>query len=501
MKKETVIIIGAGPAGLTAAYELSKNKQFIPIVFEATNDIGGISKTVNFKGYHIDIGGHRFFSKSDRVMEWWNNIMPFEKSINSDIPKTEDNIMLLRKRVSRILYTRKFFDYPIRLTYKTLVQLGFYNVFLIGVSYLKSMLFPIKPELSLEDFLVNRFGEKLYATFFKDYTKKVWGVYPDKISAEWGVQRIKGLSVVKTILHALSALINKKSDVKQKNVETSLIEQFYYPKYGPGQLWETVAKIIIENDGQIYLNKKIVGINYNNNKILSVDVKDTLNNNVETVYADYFCSTMPIKDLINSFNNTVPNNVKNVANNLIYRDFITVGLLLKKINFSKKSNVISDNWIYIQETDVKVGRIQFFNNWSPYMVKDKNKIWIGLEYFCNENDEMWKKTNDELIKLALNEIVRLGFADNNDFVDATVIRMPKAYPAYFGDYNRFGEIREFLDAFENLFLIGRNGMHRYNNQDHSMLTAMIAVNNIINNIKTKNNIWSVNTESEYHEEK
>jgi protoporphyrinogen oxidase len=513
--KQTAAIIGGGPAGLTAAYEFVKHSEIVPIVIEMSEFWGGISRTENHNGNRIDIGGHRFFSKSEIVMDWWQEILPIyseESSVNiayqnqskkiqienkkSTIDK--DNILLVRKRKSRIFFNKKFYDYPISLSFQTILNLGFFNTFLIGLSYTKAVFFPIKKQISLEHFFINRFGNRLYKTFFKDYTEKVWGVPCSEISSEWGAQRIKGLSVTKTLTNAVKTIFkNSKSDLSQKNTETSLIEYFLYPKFGPGQMWETVAEKA-KNEGAILKqNSKIIAINIENNKVNSVILENRLTKEIETIACDYCISTMPIQELIKGLSCPVPIKVKEVANGLVYRDFVTVGLLLDKINFK-----LEDNWIYIQESYVKVGRIQVFNNWSPFMVNDENKFWIGLEYFCNETDEIWSYSESEMIQFASDEMIQLGFINSVDTVlDAKVIKVPKTYPAYFGSYSEFNQIRNFTDAIDNLFLVGRNGMHKYNNQDHSMLTAMQAVQNIINNDTDKSNIWSINTEEEYHEQK
>lgn len=497
--KKTAIIIGAGPAGLTAAYELLENTDIIPVVFEETSDIGGISKTVNYKGNRIDIGGHRFFSKSEKIMNWWLNILPLE-AIPEPNPENTDKVMLIRSRLSRILFLRKFFDYPISLSLNTILNLGFWRMVKIGLSYIKAYIFPRK-ENSLEDFFINRFGEELYLTFFKDYTQKVWGVSCSEIKPEWGAQRVKGLSITKTILNALKKPFMKKTDLAQKNMETSLIEQFIYPKLGPGYMWETVAGIIKQKGGGVNINKKVVGISCNGNKITSVMVKDTKTYTIEEYKADFIISTMPIKELIAGMSENVPEDVKKVADGLQYRDFITAGLLLDKLKINNKGNMIKDNWIYIQEKDVKLGRLQIFNNWSPYMVKNPKNIWLGLEYFCNEGDELWNMPDGEFCEFAKNELEKIGIIEKKDVLDSTVIRVQKAYPAYFGSYDNFDTLKNYLDNFENLFLVGRNGMHRYNNMDHSMLAAMTTVENIINGVKTKDNIWQVNAEEEYHESK
>lgn len=523
MSQKIAIIIGAGPAGLTAAYELLDKTDVKPVIYEMTGDIGGISKTVNYKGNRIDIGGHRFFSKSGRVMQWWQNILPLQgmpskddiilgrdvpisKEANAPDPEKTDRVMLVRGRISRIFFSRKFFDYPLSLNFRTLASLGILRTLKIGVSYIKARVFPIKNEKSLEHFFINRFGKELYLVFFKDYTEKLWGISCDQISPEWGAQRIKGLSVSKAVVHALKSLFSRHDSVTQKNTETSLINQFMYPKFGPGQMWREVAGIVEERGGEIHLKHKVIGLKHKDNKIVEIEAKDETSGNITTMKADYFISTMPVKELIESLGECVPEEVLQVARGLIYRDFITVGLLARKLKIQNKSkietinNIIPDCWIYIQEKDVKVGRMQIFNNWNPYMVKDINTVWMGLEYFCNEGDELWNKPDSSFTASAIDELARIGIIDKDDVLDSTLIRMPKAYPAYFGTYDRFHIIRNFTDKFENLFLVGRNGMHKYNNSDHSMLAAMIAVENIINNVKSKDNLWAVNTEVEYHEQ-
>lgn len=513
---KTALIIGGGPAGLTAAYEFLKETEITPIVIEMSQFWGGISRTETHNGNRIDIGGHRFFSKSEEVMNWWQEILPIfsedktttityqNKTQNISINTNKDlsnldAVLLVRKRKSRIFYNKKFFNYPISLSLKTIQNLGLINTFLIGISYFKAVLFPIKNPSTLEQFFINRFGNRLYKTFFKDYTEKVWGVPCSEISAEWGAQRIKGLSVTKTITNAVTAVFkSNKKDISQKHKETSLIEYFLYPKFGPGQMWETVAKKIEQQGGTLIQNSRVTAVNLNNkNKVTSVEIFNTLTAKTVTIECDYCISTMPIKELINSLNCIIPNEIKEIADGLIYRDFITVGLLLDSVAFE-----LEDNWIYIQESYVKVGRLQVFNNWSPYMVVDNTKTWVGLEYFCNETDKIWGYSDKKMTNLATSELVKLGFIKSEkEVLDAKVIKAPKTYPAYFGSYSEFNKIKAFTDTIENLFLIGRNGMHKYNNQDHSMLTAMQAVQNIKNNIVDKSTIWSINTEEEYHEEK
>jgi protoporphyrinogen oxidase len=356
--------------------------------------------------------------------------------------------------------------------------------------------------------MINRFGRELYSTFFKDYTRKVWGVYPAQMKAEWGAQRIKGLSVAKVMAHALRRVFNKNdASVAQKSTEQSLIERFLFPKHGPGQLWEEVAQKIKAKGGQIHLNRRVTGLKCSDGKIIEALIENSLNGEKETLKADYFLSTMPVKDLIHAMGEAADKNVKELADGLVYRDFITVGLLLKKLRIKNKTslktvgNIVPDLWIYIQEKDVKIGRLQIFNNWSPYMVKDHlNTVWVGLEYFCSEGDELWKMNDDEFIGFAVKELAKIGVIEHGDVLDSCLARIPKAYPSYAGTYSRFAELRRFIDRFDNLFLIGRNGTHRYNNTDHSMLTAIAAAENITEGRMTKDNIWSVNTEEEYHEE-
>ena len=514
MEKKKAIIIGGGPAGLTAAYEFLAHTDIQPIVIEMSAFWGGISRTEVHNGNRIDIGGHRFFSKSDEVMQWWQNILPIysekkqvsisyqnKKKIlaidSNDQLNENDNVLLVRKRKSRIFYNKSFYDYPISLNFQNLVKLGFWNSVFIGISYCKAAIFPIKNIKTLEEFFINRFGNRLYKTFFKEYTEKVWGVTCTEISAEWGAQRIKGLSIFKSIGNAIKKTFeSKKTDINQKKTETSLIEYFLYPKFGPGQMWETVAKKVSDKGGILKQNYKVIKINFLENAVTSVAIENTQTKETEIIQADFCISTMPINELIEALEYPVPTAVKTVSDGLMYRDFITVGLLLSKVNYT-----LEDNWIYIQENYVKVGRLQIFNNWSPFMVKDKNKIWVGLEYFCTINDDIWQMDAAELLNLATKEMIDLGFIDNKETVlDSKIIKVPKAYPAYFGSYDNFDKIKSFTNTFNNLFLIGRNGMHKYNNQDHSMLTAIKTVQNIKNNTTDKESIWSINTEDEYHEE-
>jgi len=524
MADRIAIIIGAGPAGLTAAYELLEKTDIKPIVYEMSGDIGGISKTVNYKGNRIDIGGHRFFSKSDRVMRWWGKIMPMQGAPSRDDlilgrkiklsedasapdPETTDRVMLVRGRLSRIFFLRSFFDYPISLKWSTFRNLGIVRIVRIGLSYARAVVLPIKDEKSLEDFFINRFGRELYETFFKDYTEKVWGVPCSQIKPDWGAQRIKGLSITKTVLHAMRSIIRKDESIDQKKTETSLIEQFMYPKFGPGQMWETVAEIVRERGGEIHLHQRLVGLERSGDRLVAARLQNMHSGETVTVPGDYFFSSMPVKELVAAMTPQPPTDVTRVAGGLTYRDFLTVGLLMKRLQIENETDIptvndiVPDNWIYIQERDVKLGRLQIFNNWSPYMVKDPDTVWIGLEYFCYEGDELWTMADERLIEFATDELARIDIIDPADVLDATVIRMPKAYPAYFGTYDEFETVKQYVNGIDNLFLVGRNGMHRYNNSDHSMLSAMVAVENIVNGVSTKDNIWTVNTEKDYHEAK
>jgi protoporphyrinogen oxidase len=558
------VIIGAGPAGLTAGLELLRRTDVQPIILEASDEIGGISRTIKYKGNRMDIGGHRFFSKSDRVMQWWVDLMPpdvgdvasepqsspqisyqgkkrivavparlseepvlrgagpidphaaedTDEEEEPDLhaaemlvtaePADPDLVMLIRPRKSRIYYLRKFFDYPITLTATTLKNLGLARTFSVGVSYMKSQVSQISPEKSLEDFLINRFGRQLYLTFFKSYTEKVWGTPCNEISAEWGAQRIKGLSLTTAVKHFLKKAFDGKaetSDLAQKGTDTSLIERFMYPKFGPGQLWEHVADQICEKGGEIHMGWKVDRIHCMNKQVVSIDAVNAQGER-QTFAGDYFFSTMPMRELVEAMDAPVPENVREVSEGLQYRDFITVGLLADRLKVKEPDGgLLKDTWIYVQEPDVILGRLQIFNNWSPYLVADPTKVWIGLEYFCYDTDNLWKMPDEELKKFAIAEVAKIGILNAEDVSDGHVVRVPKTYPAYFGTYDRFDELREFTDGFENLFLVGRNGMHKYNNQDHSMLTAMTVVDGIVAGHVDKAALWGINTEQEYHEEK
>ena len=524
--KKVAVIAGAGPAGLTAALELLQRSDVVPIVFEADAQVGGISKTINYRGNRMDLGGHRFFSKSDWVMRWWQAVLPVaqEEAQRPDAlrvhyqGKSHDltpsglgaasshAVMLVRQRLSRIFYRRRFFQYPLSLNASTVMSLGLVETLRIGLSYGHARLNSRSPEITLEDFLINRFGVRLYRTFFKSYTEKVWGVPCEQISAEWGAQRIKGLSVTKALAHALAGPFRNSADAAQRRTETSLIERFLYPKFGPGQMWEEVARRVSARGGRIHLRHRIVGIESDGIAVTAVNVLDEEVGSLQRVSCDYFVSTMPVRDLISMLRPT-DSQVQQIANNLPYRDFMTAGLLVRRMNSDKdsrntrKSNGMPpDNWIYIQEPDVKIGRLQVFNNWSPALVADPSTIWLGLEYFCREGDELWCMDKGRFIDFAAAELETIGLINRADVIDGTLVRVPKAYPAYFGAYGEFDKVRAYLDRVANLYPIGRNGMHRYNNQDHSMLAADRAVSSIINGGSGKTAIWRVNVDRDYHEE-
>jgi protoporphyrinogen oxidase len=414
--------------------------------------------------------------------------------------------MLIRQRLSRIFYRRRFFDYPLTLNANTVKSLGLIEALQIGLSYGRARFKSRSPEVTLEDFLVNRFGNRLFRTFFKDYTEKVWGVPCEHISAEWGAQRIKGLSIAKAIAHALASPFRNSADASQKRIETSLIERFLYPKFGPGQMWEEVARRVTDRGGQIHLRHRIVAVECEGQNATAVNVLDEATRSVRRVPCDYLISTMPIRDLI-AFLSPADPAIQQVAEHLPYRDFMTAGLLLRRMRSTTErrgwrqgNGMPPDNWIYIQEPDVRIGRLQVFNNWSPALVADPATIWLGLEYFCREGDDLWSMDDGRFIDFAAAELEKIGLIDRRDVIDGTLVRVPKAYPAYFGSYAEFDRVRGYLDGFANLYPIGRNGMHRYNNQDHSMLAANGAVNSIIEGRVDKSEIWRINAENAYLEE-
>ena len=507
-KKNTAVVIGAGPAGLSAAAKLVElSGEWQVVVLEASDFIGGISRTAVHNGCRIDIGGHRFFSKSQEVNDFWHRLLPIQGHPSWDDvflarpcrtepdgpdPERTDRVLLRRRRVSRIYYLRHFFNYPISLSFATILAMGLGRTWKAGWSYLRSVFFK-RPEKSLEDFYVNRFGRVLYSMFFEGYTEKIWGIHPSHISPEWGAQRVKGLSLWKALLNVFIP--------KGRTRETSLIEEFVYPKFGPGQLWETLADDLRRKGVDIRLNAPVTKLTVANGRITGVV------SNGETIPCDAVFSSMPIKDLVAALPD-VPDDVADIAAKLPYRDFITVGLKVERLairNETKLQTVnglIPDTWIYVQERGVRLGRIQVFNNWSPYMVDDPaHHVWIGLEYFCSEGDALWSMDDDAFVEMAARELRQIGvLSPDTEILDSVRLRVKKAYPAYFGSYARFDRVRRHLDGFANLYCIGRNGQHRYNNMDHSMMCGFEAARALVGD-SDKAAVWNVNTDGSYHESK
>ena len=519
------LIAGAGPAGLTAALELLRRTDFKPIVFESDTQVGGISKTVNYRGNRMDLGGHRFFSKSDWVMNWWQDILPVAGGATTDFPEhlayqgqrrefvandtapaVDGQVMLVRSRLSRIYYRRQFFDYPLKLSANMIGSLGWTEAALLGASYAKARALPRNPESTLEDFFINRFGDRLYRTFFRDYTEKVWGVPCHEISAEWGAQRVKGLSVTTALMHAARSAFRNKEEIRQKEVETSLIERFLYPRLGPGQMWEEVATRVAAAGGEIHLHHRVVNLRRRGARVEAAEVLDLASGRAAGFPAMLSSRRCRSRHSSTSLGRMIRRSPTWRAG-LPYRDFMTAGLVVRRMkpgagrSGNERNSMPSDNWIYIQEPDVRLGRLQIFNNWSPDLVANPDTVSLGLEYFCAEGDGLWSMADYRFLSFAAAELAKIGLIDEKDVLDGTVVRVPKAYPAYFGKYGRIGEVRRFLDGFENVFAVGRNGMHRYNNQDHSMLAAKAAVDCLAGNLRDREAIWSVNTEEDYHEER
>jgi protoporphyrinogen oxidase len=461
-----VVIIGAGPAGLTAAYELAKLSHH-PIVVEKDPQVGGLSRTESYKGFHFDMGGHRFFTKVDQVKKIWHEILGTD--------------FLRRPRLSRIYYNKKFFDYPLK-PLNALVGLGVLESVLIALSYLRWRIFPYHKEETFEQWVTNRFGRRLFQTFFKSYTEKVWGIPCSELKAEWAAQRIKDLSL-KTVL--LSMFVKPKTTIK------TLIDQFEYPRRGPGMMWNAVKEQIECRGGEVRVNTGVVAIHWNGKGIESVLVG--CNKHAETIRGTHFISSMPVTEFIKKLDPPAPPPVVNAADKLRYRDFLTVCLIVNK------PDLFPDNWIYVHDPEVSVGRIQNFKNWSLDMVPDSSKTSLGLEYFCTEGDDLWNMADGELIELGKQELERIGLASAADVEDGCVFRVPKAYPMYDSEYRQYlTVVKDFVASLPNYQTIGRNGLHRYNNQDHAMLTGMLAVRNVM--LGEKNDLWNVNAEMEYHEE-
>lgn len=461
-----VVIIGGGPAGLTAAYELAK-QGIPPTVIEKLDKVGGLSRTENYKGFYFDMGGHRFFTKVSEVKQFWHEIL--------------DGDFLRRPRLSRIYYNRRFFYYPLK-PLNALVGLGFGESTFILLSYLKWHLFPYRQEDTFEEWVTNRFGKRLFRTFFQTYTEKVWGIPCTELKAEWAAQRIKDLSLKTAILNMF---------VKPKATIKTLIEEFEYPKLGPGMMWTAVRNKIEQRNGLVQMNSDVIKIERDGNRIERVVVScDGYSN---TIHGTDFISSMPVTEFIRKLDPPPPSDIVMAAQGLKYRDFLTVCLIVNK------ADLFPDNWIYVHDPEVKVGRIQNFKNWSPHMVPDSNKSSLGLEYFCTEGDELWTMSDADLLELGKREVDRIGLAKYQDVEEGCVIRVPKSYPIYDSEYrNALKAIKAFVDGLENFQTVGRNGLHRYNNQDHAMLTGMLAVRNMVHG--ERNDLWSVNTDQEYLEE-
>ncbi len=467
MVKRKIVILGGGPAGLAAGYELAKRGE--PVVcIEKDRLVGGISKTVCRKGFRFDIGGHRFFTKIQRVDDLWREILPDD--------------FLKRPRLSRIYYNNRFFHYPLKPA-NALAGLGLFTSGGILASYFASKVHPYPEEKTFEQWVSNRFGKKLYRIFFKTYTEKVWGIPCHEIAAEWAAQRIKGLSLSSAVRAAVFG-------DKRKKIKT-LIEEFDYPRYGPGQMYETMAKKIQEYGGQVLLGREVRKMHREGPKILSVEVQDE-QGQTERIEGSHFLSSLPISQLPQMGDGDLPEAVARAGEKLSYRSLLTVNLMIQQ------PELFPDTWIYIHSPEVKVGRVQCFKNWSPWMVPNENVSSLGMEYFCDENDGLWNTSDKDLICMAREEIQKLELAAKGAVTDAFVIRCSKTYPVYsIGYETNLQIIKEYLSGISNLQCIGRNGMFKYNNMDHSILSGLLAADNILGG---QNDLWAINTEEEYHEQ-
>ena len=505
-EEKKVIIIGAGIAGLTCAYKLvTESDNIKPVIIEKDGDIGGLARTFDYDGNYADIGPHRFFTKNEKVMEFWKSLLPLQGHKASDDillgrepdfkdgcanPEVENNVFLKRKRFSRIYYMKKFFDYPINPNLKTVMNFGILRTVLCVLSYIKSCVVK-REEKNLEDFMINRFGRVLYRTFFEFYTEKVWGRNPKNIDKSWGAQRIKGLSLLKSLLNKFSP-----------NGESSLTNEYYYPKFGAKQMCSLMLKTVLENGGEIYTNTKVIKINKEENRIKSLTIEN--NDEISEIYGDYVVSSMPVKDLICSMNNT-EQNVYDTAKGLPYRDYQLITYLVKDFNLKNSTkwetinNICPDSWIYIQDRDVKIGRIYIPKNFSPYLCKNIDDTLICLEYFCDKNDALWNMSDDEIFRCGIVEMKKINAVKSEaDIIKSYRLKVENAYPAYFDAYKDFDVIKFFINSIENLYCIGRNGQHKYNNMDHSTLSGIIASEMIIQK-SDKTALWEVNTDSTYQE--
>jgi protoporphyrinogen oxidase len=465
-KQRSFVVIGGGPAGLTAGYQLTKEGH-APTVVEKTNIVGGLARTEKYKGYHFDMGGHRFFTKSKPVFEMWQEVLAGD--------------FLKRPRMSRIYYRKVFFDYPLK-PFNALRGLGLVETLRVIASYGRWKIFPYRKVETFEQWVTNRFGKRLFEVFFKSYTEKVWGISCQELRAEWAAQRIKDLSLVK----ALTSMF-----YKPKVVVRTLIEEFHYPRRGPGMLWEKVTEIIGERGGSVVMNAHVTKVERTGNRIDAIHIQQ--NGESRRIAGTDFISSMPVSELAAMLDPPAEKKVLQASARLRYRDFLTVCLIVNQ------REVFPDNWIYVHEPSVDVARIQNYKNWSPEMVPDQEKSSLGLEYFCNEGDDLWNRPDSELIEQGKRELELTGLARAADIEDGCVFRVPRAYPVYDSEYRQYlDQIRELIDGFENLQTIGRNGLHQYNNQDHAMLTAMYAVQNAVNGDTI--DLWSVNVDQEYIEE-
>jgi protoporphyrinogen oxidase len=472
------VIMGAGPAGLTAAYELMRYRLPSVILEKDPKFVGGISRTESYNGYRFDIGGHRFFSKSQEVENFWTEILGDE--------------LLTCGRLSRILYNGKYYDYPLK-AFNALANMGPIQTVISIASYAKAKLFPYRDPQNLQEWVTNQFGFHLFSIFFKTYTEKVWGIPCTEVSADWAAQRIKGLDLATAIKNALLPQRKPKSGNRGAVIKT-LIDEFRYPKYGPGEMWERVAQKVREGGNVVGMGQEVVAVKHDGARVTTVAVRDTATGRIGEVSGTNFISTLPIRELIHKLTPVMPAHVMAAADDLKYRDFLTVALVLRK------KDVFPDNWIYIHDPQVKVGRMQNFKSWSPYLVPDQNTTCIGLEYFCFEGDGLWTSTNEQLVALATREMAQLGLCMPEDVMWGVAVRQPKAYPVYDDTYKKdLRIIHDYLaERLPNLQLVGRNGMHHYNNQDHSMMTALLVARNIATGSHFDQ--WKVNTDAEYHEE-
>lgn len=528
-----IVIIGGGPAGLTAGLDAARRTGLRPIVLEASDSLGGLSRTVEFHGNLIDIGGHRFFSKSGRVTDWWLDVLPLahgatwrpEDGVEGPDPDTEHQMMLVRGRRSQILWNGQLFQYPIDVSFDLIRKLGIRRTLRSGFSYLRAQAFPVSPVDNLEDFYVNRFGRELYRTFFESYTEKVWGLPCREISPDWGAQRVKGLSLWAALWHSIKPA--RSTDSAQRDVATSLVERFLYPKYGPGQMWETAGTRILEEGGDVLTRVVVTGLDFDDAvppqgaaadspsehaapadadtkhptpRLVAVRGIDLETGDELTLPAAHVVSTLPLNLLVDAMGDAASDNAREIAAGLSFRDFITVGVLVDNLRLTEEDGgALLDNWLYIQEPDVLVGRLQIFNNWSPWMVADPGRSWVGLEYFCNTTDPMWEYSEDRLVRLAGQELASIGVIEPGGVIDGCAIKVRRAYPTYVGTYERLDELQPELSAIPNLWCAGRNGQHRYNNQDHSMLASMMAIDQIAAGERDPGAIWSVNIDDDYHE--